>query len=85
MREGLCGSCKFWGADEICYEPEYGIEADGVEMQACRHPMAIQPNYGEKHNTGMRTDGVWTADEDGYPGELLTGEAFGCIHWEKDV
>ena len=81
MSEGLCGSCKFWGAGEICYEPEDGE----VRMEACRHPMVCQPNYGERNNTEMRADGVWTADEGGMTGDLLTGEAFGCIHWEKDA
>lgn len=75
---GRCDSCRWWGKAGA---PHCGI--DGVTVLECQSPMVIQPTYGERNNRNMRPDGVYTCDEGGCTGELMTGPNFGCVHYER--
>lgn len=44
--------------------------------------MVCQPVYGTRGNRIMTNSGVFTCDEGGLTGELITGPDFGCIHYE---
>lgn len=70
-----CETCKWWGEKVEWLEK-------GVDVRFCQHPMVCQPSYGSRNNRTMRIDGVYTCDEGGCTGELITGPEFGCIHGE---
>lgn len=70
-----CKTCKYWTGD--C-----GAE-DGVMVRFCTHKMVIQPTHGPKDQRIMIPSGVFTCDEGGATGDLMTGPDFGCIHWEE--
>jgi hypothetical protein len=69
-----CRRCKHW---------KIGWTEDGVHIGDCQCVMVCQPNYGlTVEQRTMTADGVYTCDEGGGTGELMTGEEFGCIHWK---
>ena len=70
-----CSSCKYWG------KPYEYLEI-GIDARFCQHKMVCQPEYGTRGNRTMTNSGVYTCDEGGLTGELITGPDFGCIHYE---
>lgn len=81
-----CKNCRFWhlgDQDELYPITSLRSLIDRIPVGCCQHQMVIQPEYGERNNKEMTTDGVLTCDEGGYTGELMTGPMFGCIHFAE--
>jgi len=68
-----CSTCKFWGRGD---ESEWFEPVDDVTVRFCANRMVCRESDGVK----MQGNGVYTADEGGVTGELMTGPQFGCIH-----
>lgn len=79
MNPNICARCKHWSQLKLQAFIDISVDA-----RCCQHWMVCQPSYGTRDNRTMTNNGVYTCDEGGYTGELITGPNFGCIHFEQD-
>lgn len=69
---GKCGNCKYWN------EGQTVISDTGFGK--CRAVIDIS---NESKQIGVKLDDMLVTDYDGYVAELITGEDFGCIKFER--
>jgi hypothetical protein len=70
-----CGTCAYW---EI---KDWMDRENGHPIGFCQSEMVCKPTYGLGDKKVFSPFKVFTCDEGGCTGELMTGSEFGCIHW----
>ena len=64
-----CKDCKFWSRNTTSYHP--------IHCGQCSNEKIIYDPVAPPK------DGLSYYDYEGYMASILTGEDFGCIHWES--